>query len=146
MYDATKPVSVAVSGAGDRVYVAQTSGDRLVAIFDASGKELGDLQPPSDNKPHTPAYVTVDPRDGDVYVTDRATGEIYVYSSNGSYLRQFEPKVEIPGWQPLSIALPPPATGGSRTCRTRSTASRCSPRTARWSRPSASRASSASRT
>ena len=107
IYDASKPVSVAVSGAGDRVYVAQASGDRQVAIFDGAGHELGDLQPPADNMPHTPVYVAVDPRDGDACVSDRATGAIYVYSSQGSLLRQFTPKVAIPGWQPLGIALSP---------------------------------------
>jgi len=107
MYNVGQPIGVAVSGAGDRVYVAQSSGDRLVAILDSSGKELGDLQPPADNLPHTPVYVAVDPRDGDVYVSDRATGAVYVYSAQGSFLRQFTPKVAIPGWQPLGVALSP---------------------------------------
>jgi DNA-binding beta-propeller fold protein YncE len=107
IYNASKPVGVGVSSGGDRVYVAQSAGDRLVGIFDGSGRELGDLQPPSDGLPHTPVYVAVDPRDGDVYVSDRATGAVYVYAANGSYLRAFQPKVAIPGWQPLGVSLSP---------------------------------------
>jgi DNA-binding beta-propeller fold protein YncE len=110
VYGADKPMGVAVTSGGDRIYVTESAGDKVVRIFDGSGNAIGSLMPPSDGKPHTPVYVALDPRDGDVYVTDRATGAIYVYDSSNRYLRTFTPKVAIDGWQPLGLALAPDGT------------------------------------
>ncbi len=107
VYGASKPMGVAVTSSGDRIYVTESTGDKVVRIFDAGGQALGTLKPPSDNLPHTPVYVALDPRDGDVYVSDRATGAIYVYDSAGRSLRSFTPKQAIEGWQPLGMALSP---------------------------------------
>jgi DNA-binding beta-propeller fold protein YncE len=107
IYDVTQPMGVAVTPDGSRVYVTESGGDKLVKIFDGQGTRIGELQPPTDNLPHQPVYVAVDPQNLDVYVTDRTTGAIYIYDAAGSYVRKFEPKEEIPVWQPLGIAFGP---------------------------------------
>ena len=107
VYGAQKPMGVAVAGAGGRGYVTESGGEKLVRVFDGAGNAVGTLRPPTDGKPHTPVYVAVDPRDGDVYVTDRATGAIYIYDASGRYLRAFSPTQPIDAWQPLGVGLSP---------------------------------------
>jgi DNA-binding beta-propeller fold protein YncE len=106
VYGVSKPMGVAATPSGDRVYVTESAGESVVRIFDRAGRSVGALRPPADGLPHAPVYLAVAPG-GDVYVTDRATGAIYVYDANGAYLRAFTPKVAIPIWQPLGIAFAP---------------------------------------
>jgi DNA-binding beta-propeller fold protein YncE len=109
IYGVDKPMGVAVTATGDRVYVTESSGDRVTKVFDRAGQPIGDLRPPTDSLPHTPVYLAVDQASGDVYVTDRVTGSIYIYDASGTYRTTFKPTVPIPAWQPLGIAL---ASGG----------------------------------
>ena len=102
----SRPLGVAVNTAGDRIYVAQTQEPREVAVLDGAGNIIATLVPPvSTGASHTPVYIAIDPVAGDVYVTDRSTGAIYVYDKEGAYLRQFTPTTEIPGWSPLGITF-----------------------------------------
>jgi len=106
LYGATEPAGVAVSPSGDRIYVAETGGDRVVRVFDAGGTQLGVLQPPADTgDEHVPVYVAVQPTSGDVYVTDRPMGAVYVYSAEGIFRSEFRPAAAIEGWQPLGLAF-----------------------------------------
>jgi DNA-binding beta-propeller fold protein YncE len=104
-YGVDRPMGVAVDGAGDRMWVGQTEGDKIAVVMDGSGNELGMMQPPvSTGADHVPVYVTFNPVTSEVFVTDRPTGSIYVYGSDGSYLRQFSPD-GVAGWQPLGLAF-----------------------------------------
>ncbi|HEX5591095.1 MAG TPA: hypothetical protein VFX65_12465 [Candidatus Limnocylindrales bacterium] len=106
LYGASDPAGVAVTDAGDRIYVAETEGDRVVRMFDAGGTELAVLRPPVETgAEHVPVYVAISPITGDVFVSDRPAGAVYVYSRDGAFLREFRPAVAIEGWQPLGLAF-----------------------------------------
>jgi DNA-binding beta-propeller fold protein YncE len=106
IYGTDRPMGAAVSSSGDRIYVGETSGDRIATVFDAGGNQVALMQPPVSTGPeHTPVYLAVNPVTTEVYVSDRATGAIYVYDANGTYQRSYEPKVPIAGWQPLGVAF-----------------------------------------
>ena len=106
IYGASDPSGVAVSPSGDRIYVAETGGDRVVRMFDAGGNRLGILVPPAETgAEHVPVYVAVHPTSGDVYVSDRPMGAIYIYDRNGAFRSEFRPALAIEGWQPLGLAF-----------------------------------------
>jgi sugar lactone lactonase YvrE len=104
IYDVDRPMDVAVTETGDRIYIGITSGDNTARVFDAAGTELGLLQPPVSTGPdHAPVYLALNPVTDEVYVSDRPTGSIYVYDADGTYQRTFEPPEEVGGWQPLGL-------------------------------------------
>ncbi len=106
IYGVTKPTGVAVSPSGDRVYVTETDGERIVRIFDGKGTPMGTIKPPAaTGAEHTPVYVALDPTNGDVYVSDRPTGSIYVYNRDGLWRRTFDPGKDLKGWQPLGLGF-----------------------------------------
>ncbi len=106
IYGAQQPSGVAVSPSGDRIYVAQSAGDRTGIVFDASGRKVGTMAPPaSTGTEHAPAYVAVDPLTGEVYISDRPVGAIYVYDRDGAYQRTFALAQPRPGWQPVGLAF-----------------------------------------
>ena len=109
IYEASKPMGVAVTPSGDRIYVTQTAGDRQVKVYDGAGKPTGALKPPSSTGPsHNPIYVAINPVTNDVYVSDRATSSVYIYDSAGKYLRAFAPRGDLGGgWAPLGLAFDP---------------------------------------
>ncbi len=100
IYGVDSPVGVAVSKDGDRIYISESSGERLVRVFDRHGQEIGVLPPPSINSVNrSPVYLAVGP-DGHVLVADRGQHLISVYSPDGTLLSEF-----IPGWLPLGVRL-----------------------------------------
>ncbi len=106
VYGASRPVGVAVSPSGDRIYVAQSGGDSTAVVFDGAGNKIATMAPPeSTGASHAPVYVAIDPLTSEVYVSDRMTGTIYVYNSDGAYQREFRLAVPRPGWQPLGLAF-----------------------------------------
>ena len=108
VYGASRPMGVAVTPAGDRIYIGATAGDQTALVFDAQGNQLAKMQPPiSTGSSHVPVYLAINPLTGDVYVSDRPTASIYVYDAQGNYLRAFTPSDGITGWQPLGIAFDP---------------------------------------
>lgn len=105
-YGPSSPTGVAVTPAGDRIYVTDAGGDRLTWLFDNAGNVLGTMAPPAETgTDHVPVYVAVDPLTSEVYVTDRPTGEIYIYDRDGRYQRTFTPAKPITGWQPMGITF-----------------------------------------
>ena len=109
IYGATKPLGVAVTPSGDRIYVTESDGARLVRVYDRAGKAVGTLKPPTSTGPtHLPMYVAINPTTQDVYVSDRQTGSIYVYDAKGTFLRTFAPKGSLGGkWAPLALSFGP---------------------------------------
>jgi tripartite motif-containing protein 71 len=105
-YGASRPMGVAVTGAGDRIYVGETAGDLTARVFDAGGSQIAELLPPiSTGSDHVPVYLAVSPITGEVFVSDRPTGSIYVYDADGTYQRAVSPPAGLAGWQPLGLAF-----------------------------------------
>jgi len=109
IYGTSKPLGVAATASGDRIYVTESDGTRLVRVFDSKGKPVGTLKPPaSTGASHTPVFVAINPVSQDVYVSDRLTSSVYIYDANGKYLRKFAPKGNLGGgWAPLGLAFSP---------------------------------------
>jgi len=109
IYGTTHPLGVAASASGDRIYVTESDGQRVVRIYDAEGKATGTLKPPSSTgNRHLPVYVAIEPATQDVYISDRFTASIYVYDEQGTFLRTFVPKGKSVGkWAPLGLAFGP---------------------------------------
>lgn len=105
-YGVQAPSGVAVSPDGSRVYATQTVGARAVIAFDGQGNVIGTLEPPTAGD-HVPAFVAVDPKSGEVYVSDRPAGAVYVYSPDGVYEATFDPGPELAGWQPMGLTFAP---------------------------------------
>jgi len=93
------PIGVAVTPAGDRIYVTESSGERQVRAFDREGTELFTLNPPGSSPTgRSPVYVALD-SGGNVYVTDRLQHAIYVYTAGGQYLDTIlSPTVRLRDW------------------------------------------------
>jgi len=109
VYGTDQPMGVAVSPSGDRIYVTESEGPRLVQVYDSSGRRLGALKPPGRNQAsRLPVYVAVSPRTEDVYVSDRLREDVDVYGPNGSYLRAIRPTGSLAkGANPLGLAFGP---------------------------------------
>lgn len=110
--DLKSPTGVASTPDGSKVYVAQSGGERMVVILDAQGKEIGALKPPAPASTgagggHIPVYVSISPATGDVFVSDRLAGAVYVYSPEGVYRRTLDPGTEVTaaGWIPLGLGF-----------------------------------------
>ncbi|MFL6079051.1 MAG: hypothetical protein ACJ714_03895 [Ornithinibacter sp.] len=112
VYDVVRPLGVAVSPDGERMYATQSGATPTTFVFDRDGVKVGELLPPAKPKTlHVPVYVAVDPTDGDVYVGDRAAGKVYVYDGTGRYLRAFAPKGKgVDTISPLGLAVGPDGT------------------------------------
>ena len=112
IYGTSHPLGVAATATGDRIYVTQSDGARVVAVFDRAGRKAGILKPPASTGPtHLPMYVAINPTTQDVYVTDRTTRAIYVYDGKSKYLRTFAPKGKPVGeFNPLGLAFAPDGT------------------------------------
>jgi DNA-binding beta-propeller fold protein YncE len=109
IYGMVQPLGVAATPSGDRIYVTESNGERVVHVYDAKGKPVGTLKTPSSTgKGHGPTYVAINPTTQDVYVSDRVTSSIYIYDAKGKYLRTFAPKGNLGGkWAPLGLAFGP---------------------------------------
>jgi tripartite motif-containing protein 71 len=106
IYGVSKPLGVAVSPDGQRIYVTQSDGKRTTLLYDHDGKLVATLAPPtSTGAAHVPVYVAINPTNNDVYVTDRLTAAMYVYNAAGVYQRTFTPPKSIGTWAPLGVAF-----------------------------------------
>ncbi len=109
IYGTDQPMGVAVSPSGDRIYVTESEGPRLVRVYDSSGRQLGALKPPGRNQAwRLPVYVAVSPRSEDVYVSDRLRQDVDVYGPSGKFLRAMRPTGSLgKGANPLGLAFGP---------------------------------------
>ncbi|HEU5144803.1 MAG TPA: hypothetical protein VFT81_06465 [Dermatophilaceae bacterium] len=106
-YGVEKPLGVAVSLDGSRLYATQSGTKAAAFVLDREGKKLGELKPPT-GKPgtyHVPVYLAVHPTTGDVYVGDRGAGAVYVYDAAGAYRSTFTPKGKVGTFSPLGLAV-----------------------------------------
>jgi DNA-binding beta-propeller fold protein YncE len=108
VYGPTKPTGIAVTSDGSRIYVTDPGGSGGLMIFDGQGRKVADVSVP-DSFPgdHVMVYVATDPATGDIYVSDRPAGAIWIFSGDGAFRREFEPDQQLNGWQPLGIAFGP---------------------------------------
>ncbi|MFN8630575.1 MAG: NHL repeat-containing protein [Chloroflexota bacterium] len=98
---ATKPQDVAASLDGSLIYVTQTEGSQETLIMDKSGKVLGALHPPEGVNGRA-FYVAVNPKTGEVYASDRRDGAVFIYKTDGTYIREFD-HGSTSVWQPLGM-------------------------------------------
>lgn len=106
IYGASRPMGVAVTASGDRIFAGETAGENTARLFDAQGSELGKLLPPlSTGSDHVPVYVAISPLTGEVYVADRTAAAIYIYDGQGTYQRSMTPPTDVASWQPLGLAF-----------------------------------------
>jgi DNA-binding beta-propeller fold protein YncE len=106
IFGSTNPMGIAVSPDGGRIYVAESEGDRVVRVFDAGGTLVATARPPeSTGAEHVPVWVAIDPLTTEVYVSDRPTGQIYIYDRDGAFQRTLTLAEPIEGWQPVGIAF-----------------------------------------
>lgn len=106
VYDLTKPLSVAVTPDGARMFVTQGEGSQETLVLDGHGSKLSVLKPPATiTSRATQQFLAIDPITSEVYASDRMAGAVYVYSALGTFERRFEPGSSLPGWQPLALAF-----------------------------------------
>ncbi len=86
IYGVNRPVGVAVSPDGQRIYVAEIGGERMIKVFDRTGAPLFSFVIPN-TRPgeRAPVYVTTD-ANGHVFDSDRTQHAIYVFDLDGNYL------------------------------------------------------------
>lgn len=104
-YGIDKPLGVAVSPDGSRVYATQGGTKPTTLVFDRDGKKIGELKPPTTDTYHVPVYLAVSPTGDRVYVGDRAAGAVYVYDASGAYVSTFTPKDASVKFSPLGVAV-----------------------------------------
>jgi len=105
IYDVQKPLGVATTPRGDRIYVTESGGERLIKAFDRDGNLLFAFAPPDSNPAErAPVYITVAP-DGYVYVSDRRHHAIYVYDGQGNYERTLDAPTGEGFWAPLGLTM-----------------------------------------
>ncbi len=81
-----QPVGVALSQDGERIYVTEMGGSRMVRFFDRDGDPLGSFTSPKTGAAErAPVYVATDSA-GRVYVSDRMQHAISIFTAGGEYV------------------------------------------------------------
>lgn len=86
IYGTDKPLGIAISKDGERLYVSEMGGARLIRIFDQNGNMQGTIDLPHTNPgERAPVYIATN-SDGRVYVSDRLQHAVYIFTRDGEYL------------------------------------------------------------
>jgi DNA-binding beta-propeller fold protein YncE len=107
---------VGILADGDKVYV--TDADRsLIYEFNLDGSFVRTF---GKGVVKTPLYMAKNPKTGDIWVTDRGTRSIHIFTAAGAYKGDFDPKLpknQLPKfdthgaqWIPVAIAFAPDGT------------------------------------
>ena len=105
IYGVEEPLGVAVTPRGDRIYVTESGGERMVRVFARDGTPLFAFAPPG-SKPleRAPVYIALAP-DGKVYVSDRRRHAIDIYTADGDHLGQVPAPTPDGDWAPLGVSF-----------------------------------------
>lgn len=110
------PLGILVDG--ERVFVCDSEQGRMF-IFDVKGKVIKTFD---DKTLLTPMYVAKNPKDGNLYITDRRARKMWIYTTSGKLVKEFNPRMpkdELPPkearikgvqWNPLTLDFAPDGT------------------------------------
>ena len=99
-----RPLGVAVASNGT-VYAPETSGERLIRVFDKDGQPGQAFAVEGTTKlSRYPIYVAVSPKDQRVYVSDQQALTIFIFTPNGEVVGHVPSPFEG-GWAPLALAF-----------------------------------------
>jgi len=111
-----RPLGVYVDDDKDEVYVSDSRRQK-VEVFDLDGEFKRAV---GGEEIVVPLYIAENPNDGNIWVTDRRTRSIHIYSPEGQYLQDFEPNIpeevlapfatEETPWVPVALAFAPDGT------------------------------------
>ena len=103
------PVGISVTPDGQRIYVAEGGGQRLIKVFDRDGRPAAGLAP-AESQPgtRTPGEMSLDAQ-GSLYVADRLRAAVDMYSPSLQWMGTFRPPVvdSIHGWLPNGVSFGP---------------------------------------
>jgi DNA-binding beta-propeller fold protein YncE len=86
IYGSEKPMGIAISKDGDRLYVSEMGGARMIKIFDQNGSPQGTFDfPHTSPGERAPVYLATD-GNNHVYVSDRLQHAVHIFSQDGEYL------------------------------------------------------------
>jgi DNA-binding beta-propeller fold protein YncE len=101
-----EPVAVAASPLGDRIFVAEGAGDRLIRVFDREGNNLTAIDlPKMPLEARSPDALTVG-TDDLLYVVDSMQHEVLTYTLNGEFVGTFLPDNDPEFiWFPVGLSM-----------------------------------------
>jgi DNA-binding beta-propeller fold protein YncE len=81
-----QPLGVGVSPDGQRIYTTETSGERLIKMYDRDGNLILSFAPPGTTSSNrVPAYIAVD-ANGRVFVSDNYNNVINIFDADGKFI------------------------------------------------------------
>jgi len=86
IYGMDKPVGVSISADGERIFVTETGGERLIRAFDRAGEPLFSFAPPRTRPAErSPVYMAIDSAER-LFVSDRLQHAVFVYDLDGNFI------------------------------------------------------------
>lgn len=96
------PLGVAVSPDGAKIYATESAGERMIRVFDRSGKDLAKFAPPKFTPAAgAPLSIALDST-GRVFVTDALRHTIDIYDAGGNH-KGTVPSPFKGGWLPIGL-------------------------------------------